>query len=163
MESNNCYICNTISVFYNRDLFNTRSKHSKTRICDFICEFNGEMLLEEIVWDNLIVCIECLGKIDEYDLANLTAKRIANELRKMISRTKDQIIIVEDVPYHNKIVKKDLQLFRLPQLKIARITANEDNEKEPVKATLVTQIAPAKHLNIATRENKNHTIKTLNR
>lgn len=165
MEPNNCFICNTISVFYNRDLFKTRSKHSQTRICDFICEFNGKLLLEENDWDNLVVCIECLGKIDEYDFANLTAKRIANELRKLISRTKDQIVVTEDVQCHNEMVNKNLHLCRLPELKISRTTVNENKEKGTAKTTLGIQISADKHSNIAANGNKisENSQETLNR
>lgn len=77
------------SVFYSRNLFKTKSKYSETRIYDFICKFLGKLPSARLVnienTDNAdCVCIECLGKIDEYDLATLTAQRVEKELRDFL-------------------------------------------------------------------------------
>lgn len=93
MEPQNCYICNNTSVFYSRNLFKTKSKYSETRTCEFIRKFLGdypsEREYESISCDgnDHCVCIECLNKIDEYDLAIMTAKRVETELRDLLLHT----------------------------------------------------------------------------
>lgn len=92
MDPQNCYICNTTSVFYSRNLFKTKSKYSETRICEFIRKFLGNYPSERELISNSnenehCVCIECLNKIDEYDLATMTAKRMESELRDILLHT----------------------------------------------------------------------------
>lgn len=93
MESENCYICNTASVFYSQNLYQTKSKHSETRICEFIRIFlanypsEREYISINSVDDENCICIECLNKIDEYDLASITAKRVETELRDLLLHT----------------------------------------------------------------------------
>lgn len=93
MDPQNCYICNATSVFYSRNLFKTKSKYSETRICEFIRKFLGNYPSErECVTINNsenehCVCIDCLNKIDEYDLAAMTAKRVERELRDILLHT----------------------------------------------------------------------------
>lgn len=93
MDPQNCYICNTTSVFYSRNLFKTKSKYTETRICEFIQKFLGNYPSErEFIPINSnenehCVCIECLNKIDEYDLATMTAKRMERELRDILLHT----------------------------------------------------------------------------
>lgn len=93
MEPQNCYICNAMSVFYTRNLFKTKSKYSETRLCEFIRKFLGNYPSErELASDDggdneNCVCMECLNKIDEYDLASITAKRVEIELRDLLLHT----------------------------------------------------------------------------
>lgn len=92
MDPQVCYICEITSVFYSRNLFKTKSKYSETRIYDFICKFLGKIpsarLRQRRQQSNEdsddCVCIECLGKIDEYDLATITAQRVESELRGLL-------------------------------------------------------------------------------
>lgn len=93
MDPQTCYICTITSVFYSRNLFKTKSKYSETRIYDFICKFLGKIpSVERQEHGNNsanennddCVCIECLGKIDEYDLATITAQRVESELRGLL-------------------------------------------------------------------------------
>ncbi|XP_055305363.1 zinc finger protein 32-like [Sitodiplosis mosellana] len=89
MDPQNCYICNTTSGFYSRNLFKTKSKYSETRICEFICRFLGNYPSERDCSNENVhcVCIECLNKIDEYDLATMTAKRMERELSDILLHT----------------------------------------------------------------------------
>lgn len=92
MDPQMCYICSTQTNSYSRDLFKTKSKYSETRICDFIQRFvsadSSEKMCLTITSGNNedFVCIECLNKIDEYDLATTTAKRVETELRILLLR-----------------------------------------------------------------------------
>lgn len=93
MDPQNCYICNATSVFYSRNLFKTKSKYSETRICEFVRKFLGnypserEYLAISNSESEHCVCIECLNKIDEYDLACMTSKRLEKELRDILVHT----------------------------------------------------------------------------
>lgn len=93
MDPENCYICNVTSVFYSRNLFKTKSKYSETRICEFIRRLLGNYPSEREFGsisrseNEHCVCIECLNKIDEYDLACMTAKRAEQELRDILLHT----------------------------------------------------------------------------
>ncbi|XP_031637394.1 zinc finger protein OZF-like isoform X2 [Contarinia nasturtii] len=87
MDPKNCYICNTTSVFYSRNLFKTKSKYTETSICEFIKKFLGNHQSERKCIDKHCVCIECLNKIDEYDLATMTAQRVERELRDILLAT----------------------------------------------------------------------------
>lgn len=111
MDPHNCYICNATSVFYSRNLFKTKSKYSETRICEFIRNFLGNYPSErECVSMNTsenehCVCIECLDKIDEYDLAMMTAKRVERELRDLLLHTEANFFtesksIITEEPFH---------------------------------------------------------------
>lgn len=96
MDPQNCYICNETSVFYSRNLFKTKSKYSETRICEFIRKLldnypsEREYTSISIGENEHCVCIECLNKIDEYDLACMTVKRVEKELRDTLLHTETQ-------------------------------------------------------------------------
>lgn len=100
MDPQVCYVCAITSEFYSRNLFKTKSKYSETRIYDFICKFLGEKpsarLRQRCQQSNNgdnddCVCIECLGKIDEYDLATITAQRVENELRGLLLHAESSV------------------------------------------------------------------------
>lgn len=91
MDPQNCYICTMTSVFYSRNLFKTKSKYSETRIYDFICKFLGKLPSTRPTSKDDCVCIECLGKIDEYDLATITARRVEAELRDFLLHAESSI------------------------------------------------------------------------
>lgn len=93
MDALDCYICNTTSLFYSVNLFKTKSKYSETRICEFIRTFLGDYSSKRqcetinINENDHCVCVECLSKIDEYDLAIMTAKRVEAEMRDILLHT----------------------------------------------------------------------------
>lgn len=101
MDPQVCYICAMTSVFYSRNLFKTKSKHSETRIYDFICKFLGKIpsvrqrqrqsSSSTIVDNDDCVCVECLGKIDEYDLATITSQRVESELRGLLLHAESSV------------------------------------------------------------------------
>lgn len=95
MEPQNCFICNSVSVFYDQNLFKIKSKHSETRLCEFIVKILGDYPLKrecESESDKNFVCIDCLNKIDEYDLACMTANRVESELRELLVKTESSLI-----------------------------------------------------------------------
>lgn len=160
MGAEQCYICNTPSALYS-DLSKTRSTHTKTPICDFIDRIVGDTVAatERVHWNDCIVCIECLGKIDEYDLACQTAHRVENELRKLLLRPKSEFVEpvvifdsdndeVHDVESVDNVKINDCEVdavacdddesntinldgpYQLTELKIDQVEMNDDDDDE---------------------------------
>lgn len=180
MDPENCYICNATSVFYSRSLFKTKSKYSKTRICEFVRKFLGDYPSErECVAVNgseneHCVCIECLNKIDEYDLAIMTAKRVERELRDILLHTEalffsqsksvktEQLFLHSIEPVETSPRSRDegsdgnecVEMETLPSESESiksEIDSDEDyvpakTKKLPTKKSKVEQTAPSKKL-----------------
>lgn len=134
-----CYICNTPSDFYSH-LSKTFSTHSNTPISEFIDKIMGAASNENNVdWNDCIVCIECFGKIDEYDWAWQTVQRVENELREMLLRPKvepvdiayidDGVNITESVEDENDTINLD-RPYQLTELEIDQIDMNYDDDDE---------------------------------
>lgn len=95
METKICYICNIQTTLYSKNLIETKSEHTNTPIADFISKFLGNYpsyrnwgaVYETKITDERFGCIECIAKINEYDLACVTAERIENELREILLLT----------------------------------------------------------------------------
>lgn len=88
-----CFICNTTSSESFVSLYDTVSEHSKTQIFDFVWKFLDD---QPTVRDDSIdgansnwslVCARCLNKINQYDLACMTATRLEQELRDELAQT----------------------------------------------------------------------------
>lgn len=126
MEPLICYICNDASVFYSRNLFKTKSKYSETQICEMIrnllCNFPSEREYDSIRCDNsdYCICIQCLDKIDEYDLAITTAKRIETELR-------DLLLHSETIFKHNSKMNLPEELLPIEIVDTFENQTNDDN------------------------------------
>lgn len=93
LTAQTCYICNSVSEFFYQSLTETKSKHSNTRICDIIRKFMDEKNDDSMTFDGINsdedgVCVECMGRIEEYDLAYVTAENIESEFRAKLSRKK---------------------------------------------------------------------------
>lgn len=97
MEPVTCFVCSTPTVFYHRNPFKILSKHTKTRICTFLDAFLDQNPTKRADWSSRCVCMECLGKIDDYDLACQTAERIESELRELLQCDKIVSIKVDGV------------------------------------------------------------------
>lgn len=102
MDSKICFICNCVSRNYNKNLFEIKSKYSDTRLSDFIVKILGDFPFKReysIECAENLVCNNCLNKVNEYDLACLTAKRVENELRELLVRqTALSLAIENDAP-----------------------------------------------------------------
>lgn len=90
MEVKSCYICNTQSVLYSKNLLKTKSKYSNTSLGEFIDRLLGSTPSSRswnTVDDEYCVCITCNDKINEYDRACWVAERVENELREVLLHT----------------------------------------------------------------------------
>lgn len=82
------------SDFYYQNLYETVSKYTKTRVCDFIKRWLDESPSTREIdsSDENFVCVDCFDKINEYDLACETAKRIDKELRDSFMKNESILI-----------------------------------------------------------------------
>lgn len=91
-----CYICYKNTDFYCQNLYETKAKHSGTRICDFIGKWLGENqstrtnainTVDIDANDDHCICVNCFKQINEYDLMCVTAERIDRKLRNVFWST----------------------------------------------------------------------------
>lgn len=92
-----CYICNCVKDRQYGTLYETRSKHSEIRISDFIQRILGDVETQRKIdseneYNPNYVCNDCVEKIDEYDLACVTAERVENVLRTMILQSQQAFL-----------------------------------------------------------------------
>lgn len=96
MEPRKCYICNEVSILHSQALQSIKLKHSQALVWEFIVKLSRRNAdLEKRVFEGTneslefdAICIECLRKIEEHDLACVTAQRIENELFDLLENTK---------------------------------------------------------------------------
>lgn len=87
-----CYICNTSSGFYCKNLYETKSKHTATRVGDLIAKWLGENPTSRYIGDgDNCVCFECLDKINEFDYLYMRAKQIEKKLCDTFLRTESKL------------------------------------------------------------------------
>lgn len=88
-DQKSCYICNMSSDFFHRNLYETKSKHTFTRISDLIRKWLGQNSSTRKIDQNdeNCICTDCLDKVNEYDLMCATAERIECELRETFLHT----------------------------------------------------------------------------
>lgn len=101
MDPKICFICNCVCVNYNKNLFEIKSKYSETRISDFVVKILGDFPFKReysVECDDNLVCNDCLNKVNEYDLACLTTKRVENELRELLVKTALSHAVESDTP-----------------------------------------------------------------
>lgn len=142
MEAQNCFICNSVSVFYSRNLFKIKSKHSQTRLCDFIAKILGHLPTNDesnaIDSDENFVCFECLSKIDDYDLACETAKKAESELRELLltaEKLRLHSLKLEDIkevltPSIESAVIKE-EKFKIEDLVTETVSIHSDSGSNP--------------------------------
>lgn len=87
-----CCACNTKTRCYAEKAIKTISEHTETNVFELIQRLLDHTQTSRIIEDYLIsesrcICDECLQKLNEYDLACVTAERIGNKLRQMILHT----------------------------------------------------------------------------
>lgn len=101
MDPKNCFFCNCVCIQYNKNLFEIKSKYSETRLSEFVVKILGDFPFKReysVECDENLVCNDCLIKVNEYDLACLTAKRIEDELRELLVNTALWLAIGNDAP-----------------------------------------------------------------
>lgn len=105
-----CFICNTSTSESFVSLYETLSQHSNTPVYDFVWKFldNKPSVRDDSIdaansdWSSL--CAGCLNKINEYDLACMTAANLEEELRWELSQTEDIY-----TRQHNAVVQEEVE------------------------------------------------------
>lgn len=88
MPSNICFICDTESRTSQSNIIGLKSQHSDTEIIEFIKKFFGDYPPRRIIGDETnTLCMECIIRINDYDLACETAKHIEQELHDILIQT----------------------------------------------------------------------------
>lgn len=90
-----CFICNTKIYEVFVKMSETVTSHSNTPVDNYVNIFlNGERSIrhqsseeEEANSNRNLLCPECFNKINDYDLARVTAARLHQELKWELSRT----------------------------------------------------------------------------
>lgn len=88
-----CIVCNNVTNLYEQNVGELRSQHSDTRICDLIQRCLGASKLSrniDTVSNYPCICCDCISKLNEYDLAWVTAEHVGYELQQMLLQT-DQL------------------------------------------------------------------------
>lgn len=111
-----CIVCNGVTKLYEQNIGELMSQHTGTRISDLIQRCLGTSKLHRNIDDEsyyLATCYDCVSKLNEYDLACLTAERVAYELQQMLLQT-------DELYARNDIVKTD-------EIQSRRNTISEDS------------------------------------
>lgn len=83
-----CYVCNSKSKFFTRNLNEIKSKHSATPIVEFVRRFVKDYETQRNVANEFnCICNICLSKIYAYDWTCMKAKEQETELRCMLLKT----------------------------------------------------------------------------
>lgn len=110
ISSDYCVVCNNLTKLCEQNADELRSQHSETRICDLIQRCLGTRKLHRNIDDKLTwhvrICCDCISKVNDYDLACVTAERAGNELQQMILQT-DQIYMDNDMLATEKIETRE--------------------------------------------------------
>lgn len=120
VQDHNCFVCNAESKLFAEHLMEIKSEHSQTSVCDLIKQFLGDDAVHrsievELFQNSTHICSECISRINEYDLACVTAERIGNELRELLLHT--------DSHYSRN---KSCTLNEVPNVK-----SDEESDEEP--------------------------------
>lgn len=122
----NCYICNKLLNIKNRKSYqniHAATQYSQTPLTEYIIKFLE--FKEGIRFkDNNLVCQECAGKLNDYDLACTTAERIENELKATLHST-EQAYLKQG--YIEFLETNDDSVDQKPVLNITDVNVDLDN------------------------------------
>lgn len=85
-----CIVCNNLKKLNEHNIGELLSLHSELRMSDLIRRCLGSNELHRNIDDCLRICCDCVLKLNEYDLACVTAERVQYELQQMLLQT-DQL------------------------------------------------------------------------
>lgn len=99
VKTDSCIVCNNVTKLSEQNIGELKSQHSEACMCDLIQRcLDGSKLHRNIDDESNYPCIcyDCISKLNEYDLAWITAERVRHELQQMLLQT-DQLYIENDV------------------------------------------------------------------
>lgn len=84
MDKKKCYMCNDLIDFAKLFGIHVATKYTKTPIHEIIQKLLGTAKIIRFA-PNTRVCMQCLQKFNEYDLACVTVARVETELKQTLS------------------------------------------------------------------------------
>lgn len=107
-----CFICNTKTLIYCENVFVLRSCHTETLIIEFLQKFAEELDLstswnKSRKYEKTVICQICMIKINEYDLACMTAKDMEKQLKNLLRNKEELNEIESDEDYNPEVVFSD--------------------------------------------------------
>lgn len=105
IDTDSCIVCNNLKKLNERNIGELLSQHSESRMSDLIQRILGANKLHRNVDDGshcLRICCDCVLKLNEYDLACVTAERVQHELQQMLLQT-DKLYVENDALESNEI------------------------------------------------------------
>lgn len=104
MLSPKCFICDTKTIIYCENVFTIRSCHTDTPVMDFLKKFAKELEMTTNLAKNrhgsTVICQMCMIKINEYDLACMTARQMKNQLKDLLQRKEEVDDSKSDVDFN---------------------------------------------------------------
>lgn len=107
-----CFICNDKTIIYCENVFTLRSCHTDTPVMEILKKFAEELQMTT-VWHNsrkcvqTIICQLCMIKINEYDLACMTAKAMESQLKDLLQKKEEFDDTKSDADYKPDVVSSD--------------------------------------------------------
>lgn len=88
-----CFICDTKSIIYCENVYTLRTCHTDTPVMEILKKFAEELDItigqQTRKSTDPIICQMCMIKINEYDLACMTAKAMESQLKDLLQRKKE--------------------------------------------------------------------------
>lgn len=91
-----CFVCNSNTIIYCENVFTLRSCHTDTPVMEILKKFAEDLEMDTAWHKNrkcalTIICQMCMIKINEYDLACMTAKAMESQLKDLLRRRDEEI------------------------------------------------------------------------
>ncbi|XP_037029896.1 zinc finger protein OZF-like [Bradysia coprophila] len=88
-----CFICDTKTIIYCENVFTIQSCHTDTPVINILKKFAKELELTTFLpknrYGSTVICQACMIKINEYDLACMTAKKMENQLKDLLQKKEE--------------------------------------------------------------------------
>lgn len=115
MSKELCFVCSVESKEYETNVSELKSQHSGTSIVEFIKKFFRDVPPRRIIADETnIICFECIIRMNEYDYACESAKRIEQDFHEMLiqSEAREAEWKSNEISSSATITKKVLKSYR---------------------------------------------------
>ncbi len=114
MQLANCFICDDKTIIYCENIYAIRSAHTNTSVMQILRRFAAELDITVTNWptsrkcaSKTIVCQSCMIKINDYDLASMTAKDMERQLKTLLQRKEEIDDNNSDVDYNPDAASSD--------------------------------------------------------
>lgn len=85
-----CFVCDNKAIIYCENVFSRRSSHTDTPVMDILNKFAEDLEMSAFRPSKksmkTIICQMCMIKVNEYDLACMTARDMENQLKDLLQK-----------------------------------------------------------------------------